>query len=112
MNWWLIPFALILLAGILILIDEATAKPLPPTPISDEQHREQLAELRKGIMPCRFCGLDYFWTDNRHDPLKMAGVHTLAGQGRHWARGRDALLEHVRREMTNAERRAYRRVAR
>jgi hypothetical protein len=54
--------------------------------IPDAQHQEQLAELRKGIMPCRFCGLDYFWEGNRHDPLKMAGVRTLAGQQRQFSR--------------------------
>lgn len=55
--------------------------------IPDSQHQEQLAELRKGIMPCRFCGLDYFWEGNRHDPLKMAGVRTLAGESLHMNRG-------------------------
>jgi hypothetical protein len=55
--------------------------------IPDAQHQEQLAELRKGIMPCRFCGIDYLWDGNRHDPLKMAGVHTMLGESRHWNRG-------------------------
>ena len=44
-------------------------------------------QLRKGIMPCRFCGLDYLWDGNRHDPLKMAGVHTMLGESRHRNRG-------------------------
>lgn len=44
------------------------------------------AELRKGILPCRFCGLDWFWDGNRHDPLRMAGVSTMIGAQRHWSR--------------------------
>ena len=52
-------------------------------------------ELLKGIEPCRFCGLDWLFEGNRHDPLNLTGVSTFAGQSRRLHRAILVLFAHV-----------------
>ena len=71
----------------------------------------QHALVRRGILPCRWCGLDAFdeWDGQvlRHDPVKMAGVSTPAGRQRHWSRRWRAGWGHLGRELNRNPRRFW-----